>query len=66
MTSEQTKKFGVRKALLVVIATVLIISPAYVAKTLLNRITLDISMVALVALAMLVVGMYLLLKLARY
>jgi hypothetical protein len=62
LTSEAAKKLGLRKALFVSIATVLIMAPAFVSKTLLDRMTIDMSVVALMGLAMFLVGVFLLLK----
>jgi hypothetical protein len=65
LTSEDAKRLGLRRALFVSIAMVLIMAPAFVSKTLLDRMTIDMSVVALMGLAMFLVGVFLLLKFAR-
>jgi len=63
--SEQLAKPGVRKAILVIIAAVLIMSPAFISRSLLNRLSMQLPEVAIVALAIFLIGMYLLMKAVR-
>lgn len=65
MKSEQLAKPGVRKAILVIIAAVLIMSPAFISRSLLNRLSMQLPEVAIVALAIFLIGMYLLMKAVR-
>jgi hypothetical protein len=59
---EPEKKRGFRDALLLLIAAALIISPSYVSLVVLHRLKLDISVVAVMALALFLLGAFLLLK----
>jgi hypothetical protein len=63
--SEQLTKPGVRRAILVIIAAVLVMSPAFISRSLINRLSAELPEVAIVALAIFLVGMYLLLKTVR-
>ena len=65
MKSEQLAKPGVRKAILVIIAAVLIMSPAFISRSLLNRLSMQLPEIAIVALAIFLIGMYLLMKAVR-
>jgi len=47
------------------IAALLIVSPSYLSSIILHRLKLDISVVALMALAMFLVGVFLLVKVVR-
>ena len=63
--SEELAKPGVRKAILVIIAAVLLMSPAFISRSLLNRLPLELPEVAMAALAIFLVGVCLLLKSVR-
>jgi len=62
---EPEKKRGFRDVLLVLVAAALIMSPSYLSLVLLHRLKLDISIVAVVALALFLVGAFLLVKVVR-
>ena len=62
MGQEPRKERGFLDVLLVLVAAVLIISPSYLSLVLLHRLKLDISLVAVVALALFLVGAFLLVK----
>ncbi len=59
------RKRGILDAVLVLAAAALIMSPSYVSLILLHRLNLDISIVALMALAMFLVGVFLLVRVLR-
>lgn len=62
---EPEKKRGFRDVLLVLVAAALIISPSYLSLVLLHRLKLDISLVAVMALALFLVGAFLLVKVVK-
>jgi hypothetical protein len=62
---EPEKKRGFRDVLLVLVAAALIISPSYLSLVLLHRLKLDISIVAVMALALFLVGAFLLVKVVK-
>jgi hypothetical protein len=59
------RKHGFRDAFLVLIAAALIMSPSYMSLFALNRLKLDVSIVALMALALFLVGAILLVKVVK-
>jgi len=65
LTSQQAGKAGVGKVLLVLVAAVLIFSPSFISRMILHRSNLDISVVAVVALVLFLVGVFLLLKVVK-
>lgn len=65
MEQEPEKKRGFRDVLLVLVAAALIMSPSYLSLVLLHRLKLDISLVAVVALALFLVGAFLLVKVVK-
>ena len=65
LTSQQAGKAGVGKVLLVLVAAVLIFSPSFISRIILHRSNLDISVVAVVALVLFLVGVFLLLKVIK-
>lgn len=65
LTSQQANKAGVGKVLLVLVAAVLIFSPSFISRIILHRSNLDISVVAVVALVLFLVGVFLLLKVIK-
>ena len=62
---EPEKKRGFLDVLLVLVAAALVISPSYLSLVLLHRLKLDISLVAVMALALFLVGAFLLVRLVR-
>jgi len=62
---EPGKKRSFRDALLVLVAAALIMSPSYLSLALLHRLKLDISLVAVMALALFLVGAFLLVKVVK-
>ena len=62
---EPEKKRGFRDVLLVLVAAALIMSPSYLSLVLLHRLKLDISIVAVMALALFLVGAFLLVKVVK-
>jgi hypothetical protein len=65
LTIDQTKQRGVREALLVVVAAALMFSPTFIARSLYRRIGGDISVIAIMALAIFLVGTFILLKVVK-
>ena len=65
LTTEQTKQRGVRDALLVVVAAALMFSPTFIARSAYHRIGGDISVIAIMALAIFLVGTFIFLKIVR-
>ena len=59
------RKRGLLDFVLILVAAALIMSPSYVSIIVLHRLNLDISIVALMALAMFLVGVFLLLRVLR-
>ncbi len=59
------RKRGILDVVLVLAGAALIMSPSYVSLILLHRLNLDISIVALMALAMFLVGVFLLVRVLR-
>jgi len=65
LTSQQVGKAGVGKVLLVLVAALLIFSPSFISRIILHRSNLDIAVVAVVALVLFLVGVFLLLKVVK-
>ena len=65
LTSDQTKQRGVRDALLVVVAAALMFSPTFIARSVYHRIGGDISVIAIMALAIFLVGTFIFLKVVK-
>ena len=65
LTTDQTKQRGVRDALLVVVAAALMFSPTFIARSAYHRIGGDISVIAIMALAIFLVGTFILLKIVK-
>ena len=65
MEQEPEKKRGFRDALLVLVAAALIMSPSYLSLILLHRLKLDISLLAVMALALFLVGVFFLVKIVK-
>jgi hypothetical protein len=62
---EPEKKRGFRDVVLVLVAAALIMSPSYLSLVMLHRLKLDISVVALMALVLFLVGAFLLVKVVK-
>ena len=62
---EPGKKRGFLDVLLVLVAAALVMSPSYLSLVLLHRLKLDISIVAVMALALFLVGAFLLVKIVK-
>jgi hypothetical protein len=62
LTAEQTTQHGIRQVLLVMVATALMFSPTFVARMIYRRLGADISMIAIMALALFLIGAIILLK----
>jgi uncharacterized membrane protein YhiD involved in acid resistance len=62
---EREKKRGFRDVLLVLVAAALVMSPSYLSLIVLHRLKLDISVVAVMALALFLVGVFLLVKVVK-
>jgi hypothetical protein len=65
LAEKESEKRGIRDVALVLIAAVLIMSPSYLSSIILHRLKLDISVVVLMALAMFLVGVFLVVKVVR-
>ena len=65
LTTDQTKKTGVRESILVILAAVLMFSPTFIAARLYHRLSADISILAIMALAIFLVGTFLLLRFVK-
>lgn len=65
LTTEQTTQHGMRQVFLVIAATALMFSPTFIARTVYHRLGGDISMVAIMALALFLVGAIILLKVVK-
>ena len=65
LTTEQTKKSGIRESVLVIVAVVLMFSPTFIAGRLYHRLGADISILAIMALAIFLVGTFLLLRFVK-
>ena len=61
----QMKESGIRESLLVILAVVLMFSPTFIAARLYHRLGTDISILALMALAVFLVGTFMLLKFVK-
>ena len=59
------RKRGMRDLVLAVVAAFLIMSPSYLSRIISGRINIDISIVAVMALALFLVGVFLLVKVLR-
>jgi len=65
LTTDLTKQQGIRDALLVVIAAALMFSPTFIARMVYHRLGADISIIALMALAIFLIGTFMLLKVVK-
>jgi len=65
LTTDLTKQQGIRDALLVVIAAALMFSPTFIARMVYHRLGADISIIALMALVIFLIGTFMLLKVVK-
>ena len=65
-TQAQPRKRGVRDAVVMLLAAALIMSPSYLASVMASRLGIEISIVAVAALAIFLVGVFLLVRVLRY
>ena len=65
LTTDQTKKSGIRESVLVIVAVALMFSPTFIAARLYHRLGADISILAIMALAIFLVGTFILLKVVK-
>ena len=65
-TQPQPRKRGVRDAVVMLLAAALIMSPSYLASVMASRLGIEISIVAVAALAIFLVGVFLLVRVLRY
>jgi hypothetical protein len=63
--TSQSRKSEIEKVLLVLVAAVLIFSPSFISRIILHRSNLDISVVAVIALVLFLVGVFLLLRVIK-
>ncbi len=59
------RKRGMRDVLLAVVAAVLIMSPSYLSRIVIHRVNIDVSILAVMSLALFLVGVFVLLKVLR-
>lgn len=64
-TQAQPRKRGVRDAVIALLAAALIIGPSYLASIMESRLKIDISIVAVMSLAIFLVGVFLLVRLLK-
>ena len=64
-TQAQPRKRGVRDAVIALLAAALIISPSYLASVMVSQLKIDISIVAVMSLAIFLVGVFLLVRLLK-
>jgi len=64
-TQAQPRKRGVRDAVIALLAAALIISPSYLASVMVAQLKIDISIVAVMSLAIFLVGVFLLVRLLK-
>lgn len=64
-TQAQPRKRGVRDAVVALVAAALIISPSYLASVMVSQLKIDISIVAVMSLAIFLVGVFLLVRLLK-
>jgi hypothetical protein len=61
----QIKQTGIREALLVIVAAALMFSPTFIARSAYHRLGADISILAVLALAIFLVGAFILLRVVK-
>jgi len=65
LTTDLTKDRGIRNTLLVIVAAALMFTPTFLARTVYHRLGADISVIALMALAIFLVGTFVLLRVVK-
>jgi len=65
LTTDLTKDRGIRNTLLVIVAAALMFTPTFIARTVYHRLGADISVIALMALAIFLVGTFMLLRVVK-
>ena len=65
LTTDLTKDRGIRNTLLVIVAAALMFTPTFIARTVYHRLGADISVIALMALAIFLVGTFTLLRVVK-
>jgi len=65
LTTDLTKDRGIRNTLLVIVAAALMFAPTFIARTVYHRLGADISVIALMALAIFLVGTFMLLRVVK-
>ena len=65
LTSNQTKKSGIKESLLVIVAVVLMFSPTFIAERLYHRLGAHIGILAIMALVIFLAGTFMLLKFVK-
>ena len=65
LTTDLTKDRGIRNTLLVIVAAALMFTPTFIARTVYHRLGADISVIALMALAIFLVGTFVLLRVVK-
>ena len=65
MVEKPQNKRGIRQVVMAVVAAALVISPSFLAKILLSHTKIDISTIAIVSLALFLVGAYLIVTLLK-
>ena len=65
LTTDLTKDRGIRNTLLVIVAAALMFTPTFIARTVYHRLGADISVIALVALAIFLIGTFILLRVVK-
>jgi len=63
--SAEAKKRGMRHVVIALVAAALVMSPSYLADIMLKRLKLQIAAVAVIALALFLIGVYLVVRLAK-
>lgn len=65
LATDLTKDRGIRNTLLVIVAAALMFTPTFLARTVYHRLGADISVIALMALAIFLVGTFMLLRVVK-
>jgi len=65
LTTDLTKDRGIRNTLLVIVAAALMFTPTFIARTVYHRLGADISVIALMALAIFLIGTFILLRVVK-
>jgi len=65
LTSQQSRKSELEKVFLVIVAAVIVFSPGYVSRILLHRSNLGLIAIVPIALALFLIGVFLLLRVSK-